>query len=153
MLEHDAGPPPGLHSALSRYTGFLINRIGSAARGRFSTKLEQLDLTFRMWGALNVLDAEGELTQHALARCTGIDPSSMVATIDELEQRGLVERGKHPTDRRAHALRLTEKGHTTLRRGRQLARAAQNELLAPLNQAEREQLRALLLRVAEGLQR
>jgi DNA-binding MarR family transcriptional regulator len=141
-------PPPGLHSALMRHTGFLISRMGMVAQKQFGERLESLGVTTRMWGALNVLDAEGAISQHALGKCVGIDPSSMVSTIDELEGRGLVERRRHPSDRRAHALHITPKGRQTLTRGREQARRAQDELLAPLNAEEREQLHGLLLRLA-----
>ncbi len=147
----DSAPPiPGLHAALMRHTGFLINRIGSVARKRFSERLEQLGLNLRMWGVLNVLDAEGPITQHSLGKSVGIDPSSMVSTIDELEAHGLVERRRHPTDRRAHALHLTEGGRDTLARGRLIAREAQDELLAPLDATERKQLHEMLCRIARA---
>jgi DNA-binding MarR family transcriptional regulator len=133
-----------------RHTGFLISRMGMVAQKRFAERMNTLGLTPRMWGALNVLEAEGELTQHALGRCVGIDPSSMVGTIDELEGKGLVERRRHPNDRRAHALHLTAKGKRTLARGRELAAASQEELLAPLDAEERAQLHGLLLRLAEA---
>src|SRR5437868_10020863 len=132
--------PPGLHKALSRHTGFLISRMGMVAQRQFQERLDQLGLTTRMWGALNVLESEGEMTQHALGKCVGIDPSSMVSTIDELEAKGLVERRRHPSDRRAHALHLTAGGQQTLARGRELARLAQDDLLAPLSPEERKQL-------------
>jgi DNA-binding MarR family transcriptional regulator len=131
-----------------KHTGFLLSRMGMVAAKRFSEHLEELGLTTRMWGALNVLDAEGQITQQALVKSTGIDPSSMVATIDELERRGLVERRAHPTDRRAHHLHMTKKGRQTLADGRKLQRVAQEELLAPLNADERKQLHELLLRLA-----
>ena len=83
-----------------------------------------------------------------LGQATGIDPSSMVSTIDELERAGLVERRRHPSDRRAHALHITELGHTTLAQGRQLAKKAQEDLLAPLDTDERKQLHDMLLRMA-----
>lgn len=142
--------PPGLHSSLMRHTGFLISRMGMVAQKRFAERLESLGLTTRMWGVLNVLAAEGELTQHALGKCVGIDPSSMVSTIDELEAKGLAERRRHPNDRRAHAMHLTEKGKQTLTRGRQLASSAQEELLSPLDADERAQLHDMLLRLAEA---
>jgi DNA-binding MarR family transcriptional regulator len=140
--------PPGVHHALTKHTGFLLSRMGMVASRRFAQTLEELDLNPRMWGALNVLDAEGAITQHALGKCTGIDPSSMVSTIDELEKHGLVERQAHPTDRRAHALHITAKGNETLASGRQLARRAQEDLLAPLSADERRELHELLLRLA-----
>jgi DNA-binding MarR family transcriptional regulator len=140
--------PRGLHRALMRHTGFLISRMGMVAQKRFQERLDSLGLTTRMWGALNVLDHEGPVTQHALGKSIGMDPSSMVSTIDELEARGLVERRRHPSDRRAHALHVTELGRTTLAQGRKLAAQAQEDLLAPLNDDERKQLHDLLLRLA-----
>jgi DNA-binding MarR family transcriptional regulator len=131
-----------------RHTGFLISRMGMVAQKQFQERLEALGLTTRMWGALNVLDHEGPISQQALGSGIGMDPSSMVATIDELEARGLVERRRHPSDRRAHALHLTDQGRETLARGRMLAKSAQEDLLAPLNPAERKQLHELLLRIA-----
>lgn len=140
--------PPGMHEALMRHTGFLISRLGMVAQKQFGERLASLGLTIRMWGALNVLDAEGEITQHALCKCVGTDPSSMVSTIDELEAKGLVERRRNPHDRRAHALHVTDQGRKTLARGRLLARSAQDDLLAPLSREERDELHALLLRLA-----
>lgn len=130
-----------------KHTGFLMARMGHVAAKQFAGRMEELSLTTRMWGALNVLDAEGALTQQALGKCTGIDPSSMVSTVDDLEAAGLVERRRHPSDRRAHAIHITEEGRETLIRGRQLARKAQEDLLAPLSSDERKQLHELLLRL------
>ena len=106
-----------------------------------------------MWGALNVLDAEGAITQQRLGKCTGIDPSSMVSTIDDLEAAGCVERRQHPNDRRAHALHITDEGRATLTRGRELARRAQEDLFAPLSAEERKQLHGLLLRLTMANER
>jgi DNA-binding MarR family transcriptional regulator len=148
MTSEELPGPPAVHRALARNTGFLLSRLGTVGQRRFTARIATLGLNVRMWGALNVLDAEGALSQHQLGRCIGIDPSSMVGTIDELEAAGLVERHRHPSDRRAHALHVTDRGRETLAEGRKLARAAQDELLAPLDAAEREQLHALLLRLA-----
>ena len=145
------GPlPPGLHAALVRNTGYLISRTGMYAQRRFAERMESIGLTPRMWGALNVIDAEGPVTQQQLGREIGMDPSTMVSTIDELEAKGLVQRRPHPTDRRAHALHITDAGRDTLTRGRGLAREAQNELLAPLSADDRRVLHDLLLRIAEA---
>ena len=143
----DGRGSPALHEALMRNTGFLISRLGMVAQKRFSERIALVGLTPRGWGALNVLDKEGVITQHALCTCTGMDPSSMVATIDELEDKGLVERRRDPKDRRAHALHVTADGRKTLSDGRKLARRAQDDLLAPLDSTEREQLHELLLRL------
>lgn len=144
------GPPYALHGALARHTGFLLSRTGMVAQRQFAQHMSTLGLTTRMWGALNVLDSEGAITQHALCRCVGMDPSSMVSTLDELESQGLVERRRHPADRRAHALHMTDRGREVLAEGRKIARRAQEELLAPLDPSERERLHELLLRVAQA---
>ncbi len=103
-----------------------------------------------MWGALNVLDAESPISQQQLGRSIGMDPSSMVGTIDELEKLGLVERRANPSDRRAHALYVTAAGRRTLASGRRQAELARKELLAPLSEHERAQLHDFLLRLAES---
>jgi DNA-binding MarR family transcriptional regulator len=148
----DGPPPTGLHDALVRNTGFLISRMGMVAARSFAERIAEVGLTPRGWGALNVLDKEGAITQQSLGRCIGMDPSSMVATIDELEAAGFVERRRNPQDRRAHALHITDRGRQTLTEGRKVARRAQDELLAPLSSGERKQLHELLLRLAAGNQ-
>jgi DNA-binding MarR family transcriptional regulator len=146
-MNDGAVAPPAVPEALTRYTGFLLSKMGTIAQKRFSSRLEALELTPRMWGTLNMLEAAAPITQHGLCKHTGMDPSSMVATIDDLEKQGLVERRAHPSDRRAYALHVTDAGRETLSRGRDVVQEVQDELLAPLDDAEREQLRSLLLRL------
>lgn len=152
MPEPFPSPHP-LHASLVRHTGYLVSRVGMLAQKRFAERMATLGLTTRMWGVLNVLEAEEPITQHALGKSIGTDPSSMVATIDELERQGLVQRRPHPSDRRAHALHMTAKGRRTLRTGRELAKEAQNELLAPLSAADRAQLHELLLALVTSAER
>jgi DNA-binding MarR family transcriptional regulator len=146
----EAPPPVALHEALIQNTGFLISRMGMVASRAFAQRIAEVGLSPRGWGALNVLDQEGAITQQSLGRCIGMDPSTMVATIDELEAEGLVERRRNPEDRRAHALHITAQGRRALAEGRKVARRAQADLLAPLDAGERRQLHELLLRLAEA---
>jgi DNA-binding MarR family transcriptional regulator len=146
MAETSSGAPL-LHPALVRNTGYLISRLGFYASRQFAERLATVGLTPRMWGAMNTLDHEGDVSQQQLGRAIGVDPSSMVSTMDELEAKGWVQRRRHPTDRRAYALHITDAGRETLTRARRLAGGAQNELLAPLDDAERAQLHDLLLRL------
>ncbi len=146
----DNGRTFPLHEALTRNTGFLISRMGMVASKHFAERIATVGLTPRGWGALNVLDREGAIAQNELCKCIGMDPSSMVSTIDELEAQGMVERRRNPQDRRAHALHITDKGRQTLVEGRKVARGAQEELLRPLDREQRQQLHELLLRLATG---
>jgi DNA-binding MarR family transcriptional regulator len=140
--------PPAIHPALLRHTGFLVSRMGHVALKGFHERMASIGLHPRMWGALNVLAAEGPITQHELCKSMGIDPSTMVSVIDELEAQGLVERRPRPSDRRAREVHITEHGQAILAKGREQAKLAQEDLLAPLSAEERKQLHALLLRLA-----
>ena len=77
-----------------------------------------------------------------------IDPSSMVAVLDELEERGLAERRPHPTDRRKHAIHLTDRGSKTLDAAREAAISQAKEMFAPLSGDEVKTLRSLLRKLA-----
>ena len=133
-----------------RHTGYLVSRMGHVAQMRFRERMATIGLNPREWGALNVLNAEGAITQGALCKAVGMDPSTMVSTIDELEAKGLIQRRRHPSDRRAHALHLTPEGERILIQGRELAREAHDDLLAPLSERERQQLHELLLRLVNA---
>jgi MarR family transcriptional regulator for hemolysin len=80
----------------------------------------------------------------------GIDPSTMVSLIDDLETSGLAKRRPHPTDRRAREVAITPKGRRALERGRRLAMQVEDEVLGGLTAAERRQLLTLLRRALDS---
>jgi DNA-binding MarR family transcriptional regulator len=127
---------------------FLLAQVGAHASGAFADRLEPLGLTPPQVGILcNIAWADG-LSQQALSEKLGLFPSRLVAMIDELEQRGLVERRDSPRDRRSYALYLTGAGREALDQIERIARAHQQALCAALNEAEQAQLRELLMRIA-----
>jgi DNA-binding MarR family transcriptional regulator len=73
----------------------------------------------------------------------------MVGLVDDLENRGLIQRRRHPTDRRAHALHLTAAAHDLLPRAQRAADEQETHLLAGINEADRTHLIALLQRLAD----
>jgi DNA-binding MarR family transcriptional regulator len=87
-------------------------------------------------------------TQLALARKLGIDRTVMTYLIDELVGAGLVERRPDPADRRARQILLTGKGEERLCTAQRRLREAEEHLLDPLEPVERDQLRALLQKLA-----
>ena len=87
-------------------------------------------------------------TQLALARTLGVDRTVMTYLLDELEGEGLVERRPDPADRRARHVLLTETGRARLCDLERRLRDAEDQLLAPLEPAERDALRTLLQRLA-----
>jgi DNA-binding MarR family transcriptional regulator len=64
--------------------------------------------------------------------------------LDEFEERGLAERRRNPSDRRASAVHLTEDGREQLARALELSKEVERRLLGPLPAAQRRQLHALL---------
>jgi DNA-binding MarR family transcriptional regulator len=138
-----AGPPgddgPGL--------GRLLVQLGFFAARRFGELLAPLGLEQRQAGMLMGLAAHEGTSQQALGEVMGLNATRMVFLVDELEQRGLVERRRNPADRRSHALYLTDRGRDTLRQTRQVAAAHERSLGASLTEAERGQLVSLLRKV------
>jgi DNA-binding MarR family transcriptional regulator len=105
----------------------------------------------RKWhyAVLAALQEFGPASQAALSRRTGIYRSDLVAVINELAGRGLVERTPDPADRRRNVVTMTTRGRRHLRQLDKLVASIQDDLLAPLAQPERDQLIRLLTRLLD----
>ncbi|HVP75003.1 MAG TPA: MarR family winged helix-turn-helix transcriptional regulator [Gaiellaceae bacterium] len=141
--------PPRLPAELVRSTSFLLKRLGYAAKERAIEAYERTGLSPYHHAVLAVLDEGSRETQGAIADALGYDRGQLVGLLDELEQRGLVERRRDPSDRRRHTVRLTPEGKRALSRLRALARRLEDDFLATLDDGERAQLYTLLLQLAE----
>jgi DNA-binding MarR family transcriptional regulator len=140
---------PRLPAELVASATFLLKRLGFAAKERSLASYEEIGLHPYHHAILLVVDEGSSETQGAIADTLGYDRGQLVGLLDELEERGLVERRRDPEDRRRHIVRLTPEGKQTLRKVRALARQIEDDFLAPLSDKERAQLHALLLRLAE----
>jgi DNA-binding MarR family transcriptional regulator len=140
---------PKLPEELVASTTFLLKRLGFSAKERAMEAYEQTGLHPYHHAILLVLGEGSRETQGAIADALGYDRGQLVGLLDELEERGLVERRRDPNDRRRHLVRLTPDGKRMLRRLRALARQIEDEFLSPLSDKERASLHALLLRLAE----
>jgi DNA-binding MarR family transcriptional regulator len=128
---------------------FLLAQVGAHAASRFAARLAALELAPPHAGIMRILGAQPAITQQALATALGMQPSRLVALVDELEARGLAERRANPDDRRSHALHLTEKGRAMLEAIGRVGREHQQALLAALNEDEQRDLAVLLRRIAD----
>lgn len=140
---------PKLPEELVASATFLLKRLGHAAKERGMAAYEPTGLHPYHSAILMVLDERSRETQGAIADALGYDRGQLVGLLDELEERGLVERRRDPNDRRRHIVRLTPTGKKTLTRLRGLNRRLEDDFLAPLTEEERASLHALLLRLAE----
>ena len=133
-----------------RSVGFLISQLGFFSSKRFAEALEPVGIGPREFLLLRFVAASGGQAQQALAQRLGVPPSRMVALIDDLEGRGLVERRPDPDDRRVRAVHMTRKGHQTLERAAQVAVEYEQKLCSTLEQGERDKLIDLLQKIQEG---
>jgi DNA-binding MarR family transcriptional regulator len=148
-----AGYPTGGAGSPPVGVAFLLAQLGAHAAEQFAARVATLGLTPPQAGLLRAIAITPGQSQQALARHLRTQPSRVVAFVDDLEARGLVERLPNPQDRRLHALHLTAKGQELMRQVRRIALEHENELSAALDDEERRQLSALLqrLRVHHGL--
>ena len=127
---------------------FLLVQLGTYVAGLFGERLKPLGLEPRQAGMLFRLAQNNGRSQQAIAELIGVNPTRMVFLTDELEKLGLVERRRNPADRRSHALYLTEAGTAMLARVREVTKAHEAAVTGSLGEAERDQLTALLRRLA-----
>ncbi len=133
-------------TAVVEFAGQLFFRLWRVTHTRFAEAREPLGLTTALFALLNVLGTREGAIQQELGAAMGIDPSTMVSLIDQLESAGLAKRRTHAKDRRAREVSITPKGRRALERARDLAAQVENEVLRGLNAAERGQLLTLLRR-------
>ena len=128
---------------------FLLSQVGIFAARRFAERIAEIDLHPPLFRVLNVVDAAEGQSQQAIAEAIQAPASRMVAIVDELEERGLVERRPHPGDRRIRALYLTAEGRKVLARGRKIAKEHEEDLVRGMGEADRERLVALLQTIVD----
>jgi DNA-binding MarR family transcriptional regulator len=135
---------------IAEFAGQLFFRLWRASHTRVAEALDSIGLTPALFGVLNVLGARDGAIQQELGSAMGIDPSTMVSLIDQLESAGLARRRPHPEDRRARQVSITPKGRRLLQRARDVAFEAEDEVLGGLTTAERSELLMLLRRALDS---
>jgi DNA-binding MarR family transcriptional regulator len=129
----------------------MLSSIGYAISRHFHQVLEPLELEPGEFALLRAVSAGDGEPQNALAERLHISPSWMVAIVDQLERRELLERRPHARDRRVRNLHLTTAGKKLLKQAERKAQQFDRQVTEPLTEAELAQLFELLQRVAAGL--
>ena len=128
---------------------FLLSQLGHRSASVFTDLIASIDLTPPHAGILRAIAAEPGRSQQALSGELGLLPSRVVAYVDELEDRGYVERRRNPDDRRLHALYLTVSGKKVIGKIGELGRQHDRLLTAGLDAQQRDTMRQLLATMAE----
>ncbi len=141
----DLGPLPHL-------LGYALRRAQIAVFADFIAAFEPLGLRPAQFSVLLLIDINPGCKQSDAADALGIMQPNFVALMDDLERRGLARRAPAQTDRRSHALELTDKGAQLLGKARAAVTAHEARVTQSLDAEEASQLFELLARVERSLQ-
>src|ERR687887_1523882 len=125
---------------------WLLSRASYTLTTELTAALEGLGISPRAHAVLAAA-ATGEHTQTQLARMVGLDKTTMVVTLDELEAAGLAERRPSKTDRRARVIAVTAAGRTKVAEAGEVVARVQDDVLSVLPPRERE----AFLKALDGL--
>lgn len=128
----------------AEFAGQLFFRLWRASHTHTAAALQKIGLTPALFAVLNHLRERDGAIQQQIGSAMGIDPSTMVSLVDQLEREGLAKRRPRPQDRRAREVSITPEGRRTLKRARELAKEVEGAVLQGLSPAERRQLVTLL---------
>ncbi len=136
---------PGLLEERATSEGLLLALLGQHAMRRLRAAHIEHELSPRQFHLLALLHDRGAMTQRELGALMSVDPSVLVTLLNSLEAAGYVARERDLADRRRHVVTLTRAGERQLERAAKAQRDAEDELFAGLTDAQRAQLRGLLL--------
>lgn len=142
-------PRPSVGPTVHRLA-LMLAQVGALAAGRFAKRISELDLTPAHANVLRVIATEPGRSHQSLAATVGMVPARLAVILDELEQRGLIERRRHEQDQRLVALYLTTAGQQFM--GKLAAAGAEHEreITGALTDEERRTLGALLEKLAQA---
>jgi MarR family transcriptional regulator, transcriptional regulator for hemolysin len=129
---------------------FLLAHTSYVLTTRMTAALAEIGLTPR--GFCVLMHAEpGDLTQIELAGLVDLDKTTMVVTVDELEEAGYAIRVPAPADRRARLIRLTDAGREIMEAGREIVDRVHGEVLDSLPAGQRATFVNALTGLVDGI--
>jgi MarR family transcriptional regulator, transcriptional regulator for hemolysin len=137
----DVSAPP-----LSANLCWLLSTASHSLTTEMTRAMQGLGVSPRGFSVMTTA-LSGAYTQTELARIVGLDKTTMVATIDELEAAGLAERRSSPTDRRARVIAVTEAGERRVREAEEIAAQTNEDVLGVLDPDQREAFIGALMRL------
>jgi Transcriptional regulators len=135
-------------TTLDKHSLALLDHLARVGRRSAESAIGPGGLRPRHLVALTLLSDHGPANQGDLGDALRLDPSNVVALLNELEERGLVTRRRDPAARRRHIVELSTRGHAELQSAQQRLSCVEDELFRALSAEERATLHDLLLRAA-----
>lgn len=136
-----------------RNFGFLVGDITRLLRRAFDERARSIGVTRPQWGVLSVLASHEGINQGGLAEMMEVEPITLCRMIDRLQEADLIERRRHPTDRRAWCLYLTDKARIQIDDLRPLADEVMTMALEGISVEEQAALEQALETVRRNLAR
>jgi MarR family transcriptional regulator, transcriptional regulator for hemolysin len=128
---------------------YLLAHASHVLATRMTEALQEIGLTPRGFCVL-MHALPGELTQIELARVADLDKTTMVVTLDELEETGYAERVPSPADRRARLVRVTGRGREITEAGLEIVDRVHQEVLDSLPPSQRDAFLAAMTTLVDG---
>jgi DNA-binding MarR family transcriptional regulator len=134
---------------LNGYVGYALRRAQYVIFADFIHTLRELDLRPGQFAVLVLIDQNPGASQSSVSAALGIQKANFVATIADLEKRGLVRRRKSDSDGRTYLLGLTSRGRSLLQHAAELQSQHEKRVIAQIGPEGRLQLLGLLERLAD----
>lgn len=131
-ISHETGACSKVPAVLREGLSWPLARIAHAFTVAHNEALAPLALNLRTFAVLATVSGGVARTQLEIAQSVGLDKTTLVATIDDLERRGLVVREPDPEDRRARIVGITDRGEAVLDQATALVRATEARILSAM---------------------
>ncbi|MGP9022903.1 MarR family winged helix-turn-helix transcriptional regulator [Streptomyces sp. BR1] len=130
--------------------GYLLHKAALLLVEDAEAALGEIGLRTRYYFVLATLAGGPELSQQDLSRLLNLDPTTVVAVIDEMERNKHVERRRNPADRRRYNLILTESGREVLAAADKVVTEVESAFFGELAESENQALREMLRKMLAG---
>lgn len=130
--------------------GFLVYDAQRCIFKSLEDALKPYDITPGQWNLINQLERAGELSQKELAERTRKEQATITRYLDTLERKGLVVRNKHKSDRRAHAISITDKARELIYSAQPVTIERANQLIDGIDQKDLDTFVAVLAKLKEN---
>ncbi|MDY0970917.1 transcriptional regulator SlyA [Siccibacter turicensis] len=132
--------------------GSDLARLVRIWRALIDHRLKPLELTQTHWVTLhNIHQLPPDQSQIQLAKAIGIEQPSLVRTLDQLEEKGLISRHTCASDRRAKRIKLTEKAEPIIEKMEDVIRKTRGEILSGISPDELDMLINLVSRLEQNI--
>ncbi len=131
--------------------GFILNDTARLLRKRFEQRARGLGPTRAQWQVLSYLARNEGIQQSALADILELEPITLGRIVDRLEVADLIQRRRHPHDRRIWQLHLEPKAHDLLTQMFLVGDATREEALRGLSEDDRVTLTRILAAMKSNL--